>query len=112
LLARAGAGRLSFDRTHEATFAAEVDNVRAALEWAAGPDGDRALGLTLAAEPSFVWLANASQAEGLRRVRAFEPDVTAATPAAQAARFWLTFANMGVFSADGDCFAAAARAAD
>ena len=112
LLVRAGADHLSFDRTHDATFAAEVDNVRAALEWAAGPDGDRALGLTLAAESSIVWLAHASQAEGLRRVRAFVPDVTAATPDALAARFWLTFANMGVFSADGDCFAAAARAAD
>ena len=112
LLTRAAAGRLSFDRTHEATFPAEIDNVRAALEWAAGPDGDRALGLTLAAESSPIWLGSASQAEGLRRVRAFVPDVTAATPDAQAARFWLTFANMGIFSADGDCFAAAARAAD
>ena len=111
-LQRMGAGRLSFDRANDAVFAAEVDNVRAALEWATGPDGDRELGVTLAAESSFVWLSNANQAEGLRRVRRFVPDVTPATPAPLAARFWLTVATLGVFSADGECFAAAARAAD
>jgi hypothetical protein len=112
LLQRLGAGRLSFDRANTAIFALEVDNVRAALEWATGPDGDRALGVMLAAESSFVWLSDASQAEGLRRVRAFEPDVTEATPPALAARYWLTVAALGVFSDDGACFDAAARAAD
>ncbi len=112
LLQRLGAGHLSFDRAHAAIYAVEVDNVRAALEWATGPDGDRALGAMLAAESSFVWLSNASQAEGLRRVRAFEPDVTDSTPPALAARYWLTVATLGVFSDDGACFAAAARAAD
>jgi len=112
LLQRMAAGHLSLDRAHDAVFAAEIDNVRAALEWAAGPDGDRALGLTLAAESNTVWLSNAGQAEGLRRVRAFEPDVTEATPAALAARYWLTVATLGVFSIDRDCFEAAARAGD
>jgi tetratricopeptide (TPR) repeat protein len=112
LLQRLGAGRLSFDRANDAIFAVEVDNVRAALEWATGPDGDRALGVTLAAESSFVWLSNASQAEGLRRVRAFEPDVTDTTPPALAARYWLTVATLGVISTDRDCFEAAARAAE
>ena len=112
LLERLGAGRLSFDRAHEAIFAVEVDNVRVALEWATGPDGDRALGVRLAAESSFVWLSSVSQAEGLRRVRAVEPDVTDALPPALAARYWLTVATLGVFSDDGACFAAAARAAD
>ena len=112
LLQRLGMGQLSFDRTQAAAFAVEVDNLRAALEWATGPDGDRALGLTLAAESNTVWLSNAGQAEGLRRVRAFEPDVTDATPAALVARFWLTVATLGVFSTDRDCFEAAARAAD
>jgi predicted ATPase/DNA-binding winged helix-turn-helix (wHTH) protein len=112
LLQRLGAGHLSFSRTHDAVYAVEVDNVRAALEWAAGPDGDRALGVMLAAESNFVWLSNVSQAEGLRRVRAFEPDVTEATSAALAARYWLTVATLGLFSIDRDCFEAAARAAD
>jgi len=112
LLQHLGAGHLSFNRAHDAIYAVEVDNVRAALEWAAGTDGDRALGMTLAAESNTVWLSNAGQAEGLRRVREFEPDVTDATPPALAARYWLTVATLGVFSTDRDCFEAAARAAD
>ncbi|MFO1315103.1 MAG: winged helix-turn-helix domain-containing protein [Burkholderiales bacterium] len=112
LLTRLSEGRLSFDRTRDAAFAVEIDNVRAALAWATGPDGDRALGLSLAAHSNAVWLAIAGQAEGLRRVRAFEPDAIAAAPPELAARFWLTVATLGVFSADADCFAAATRAAD
>jgi len=112
LLQRTGAGLLSFDRAHDADFAAEIDNVRAALDWSAGPEGDRALGVTLAAESSQVWMSSAGQAEGLRRVRVFVSDVTAVTPVALAARFWLTVATMGVFSSDRECFEAAARAAD
>jgi tetratricopeptide (TPR) repeat protein len=68
--------------------------------------------MTLAAESNSVWLSNAGQAEGLRRVLAHVPDVTDATPAALAARYWLTVATLGVFSTDRDCFEAAARAAD
>jgi len=112
LLQRLAAGQLWVDRAYHGAFAAEIDNVRAALDWAAGEHGDRALGVMLAAESSAVWLGTSGQAEGLQRARAFRPDVTDATPGALAARYWLTEAELGVFSTDRDCFEAAARAAD
>lgn len=112
LLQRLGAGRLRIDRAHVEAFGAEIDNLRAALDWAMGPDGDRALALGLAAESDHVWFWHAAQAEGLERLQQVMVAIDATTSPTVAARFWLTYANLGVFSTRLDCFEAAGRAAE
>jgi predicted ATPase/DNA-binding winged helix-turn-helix (wHTH) protein len=104
--------RWRVDPVLRAGIAAELDNVRAALDWASGVDGDRAIAVGLLAESVDVWFVQAGQAEALdyaRRIRSWVDD---AQPARVAARFWLAYAELGVFSARGDCFDAAREATD
>ncbi len=112
LLQRLGAGHLRIDRVHVQAFDAEIDNLRAALDWAIGPDGDRSLALGLAAESDHVWFTRAAQAEGLERLGQVMTSFGDDTSPTVAARFWLTYANLGVFSTRLDCFEAAGRAAE
>lgn len=111
-LQRLGRGRWLVDRHDRQQFAAEVDNLRAALAWASEADGDRALAVALAAESGYVWYSAVAQAEGLPRVRATVPLLADTTPPDVAARFWLTHAELGVYSTNVDCFEAAGRAAE
>jgi predicted ATPase/DNA-binding winged helix-turn-helix (wHTH) protein len=69
--------------------APEIHNVRAALAWAIGPRGDRALAVELAAAADFIWYVVGQNDEGATLFRALEPWVDASTPPAVAARFWL-----------------------
>lgn len=68
----------------------DLDNLRAAATWAAGPSGDRAIAVELAGEADFLWYVLGLNAEGLDLWRAAEPWIDAATPPRAAARFWLT----------------------
>ncbi len=111
-LRRMGHGRWRVDHENRQAFAAEIDNLRAALDWANGSDGDPGLAVALTADSLHVWFANAGQAEGLQRVHAALPLLTDATPRDVAAQFWLTYAHLGVFSTSLECFEAAQRAAD
>jgi predicted ATPase/DNA-binding winged helix-turn-helix (wHTH) protein len=107
------------DRTASAWFsdrlpelAAELDNVRAALDWSLGESGDPAIAVELGARAAHVWRATVNMAEGLgraaRAVRHLGPD----TAPSSAARLWLAYAASGLFSSNPDCFDAAQRAAD
>jgi predicted ATPase/DNA-binding winged helix-turn-helix (wHTH) protein len=48
-----------FDQDQAGTTAADVDNVRAALNWAFGPSGDLAVGIDLAAYSASLWYGKA-----------------------------------------------------
>jgi predicted ATPase/DNA-binding winged helix-turn-helix (wHTH) protein len=50
-----------------ATYAPEIDNVRTALDWALGGDGDRSLGLELTAVSAILWYLMSLQEEGRAR---------------------------------------------
>lgn len=111
-LRQLGRDRWRVDPENRGAYGAEIDNLRAALGWAEGRQGDAGLAVALAAESVHVWFANAGQGEGLLRVRAVQPLLSAATPPPVAARYWLTYATLGVFSTSRECFEAAQRAAD
>jgi predicted ATPase/DNA-binding winged helix-turn-helix (wHTH) protein len=75
----------------------DTDNLRGAMRWASGPDGDRRIAIALVgaagASPSF--LRNAGlQWEGWHWCNALRPWVDASFPAPEAARFWLACAEL------------------
>jgi len=92
-------------------LAVELDNVRAAVEWALGDHGDAALAVALVAHAFPVWRVSVSQAEGLRLAKSTASRLDDSMPTPVRARFWLTYAALGMFSAWADCFEAATRAA-
>jgi len=87
---------------------AELDNMRAALEWADARDP--ALAVALAGVSYSVWWSSSYLAEGLARSLALRRHVDDSVPAAAAARFWLTIAKLGVYSTRPESRAAAVRA--
>lgn len=95
-----------------ARIARELDNVRAALSWSAGDDGDRGLAIDLHATSMELWRSVVLTWEGLDRCRTVAPWVDDRIPKANAARFWLTVAWLGMLSERTECFDAAARAAE
>jgi predicted ATPase/DNA-binding winged helix-turn-helix (wHTH) protein len=97
------------DRIPELAF--ELDNVRTAVEWALGDHGDPALAVALVAHAFPVWRTSVSQAEGLRLAKAAVSRLDDSTPTPTRARFWLTYAALGMFSGRADCFEAAGQAA-
>lgn len=86
-----------YDTTPERSWLAqaepELENWRAALEWALSERGDVPLGQRLAGALHWVW-DNFAQAEGRRQVRAALEAVDAATPAAVIARLYLVEAYL------------------
>jgi len=87
----------------------ELDNLRAALEWA-DTAADARLAVALAGVSYVVWWSCSHLAEGLERCLALRQHVTA-VPATVAARFWLTIAKLGVYSIQRESYEAAVRAA-
>lgn len=92
-------------------LAVELDNVRTAIEWALSDQGDLALAVALVAHAFPVWRVSVSQAEGLRLAKAAVSRLDDSTPPPVRARFWLTYAALGMFSGRADCFEAAEQAA-
>jgi len=88
----------------------ELDNLRAALEWtnsaAEGP-----LAIALAGVSYSVWWSSSHMAEGLERCLAMRSYIDARVPTDAAARFWLTVAELGVYSTRRESYDAAVRAA-
>lgn len=76
-------------------LAPDLDNLRAALRWAAGTQADRGLAIALAAHGDFLWGEIDPYGEGLDHCLAVARHVDAETPAPVAARFWLAFAHLG-----------------
>lgn len=77
------------DTDWRATYLPERDNIRAALNWALGSNGDRALGILLAGGSGPIWTELSLYGEGHRRLEGAVALVDADTPAADEARLWL-----------------------
>jgi predicted ATPase/DNA-binding winged helix-turn-helix (wHTH) protein len=90
--------------------AAELDNLRAALEWT-DTHGEGALAVALAGVSYTVWGSSFHLAEGLARCLALRRYVDAQMPPEVAARYWLTIAQLGVYSTRRESYEAARRAA-
>lgn len=95
-----------------ATYAPELDNVRAALQWAFGRDGDTALGIALACGSGPMWMEVALAGEGRQRLQDALQAAGAQTPPAQIAQLWLW---LGMLEGEGlpdQALATLARALD
>ncbi len=75
----------------------QLDNSRAALRWAFGPDGDAALGQRLATALRPTWFALAPS-EGRRWIQVALRSLDGATPSAIAAKLALSEAHLAVLS--------------
>jgi len=92
--------------------AAELDNLRAALSWAATDRASEELRVALIANSVVVWYSVSLLQEGMEHALAVRPLVREALPRAVRARYWLTVARLGVYSTRRESFDAARRAAD
>jgi predicted ATPase/DNA-binding winged helix-turn-helix (wHTH) protein len=78
---------------------AELDNLRGAIHWASGPDGDlrTAIALVGASGAGRGFLTRAGlQWEGWQWCKALKPRIDASIPTADAARFWAACAEQGI----------------
>ncbi len=89
---------------------AELDNLRAALEWA-DTAGEGPLAIALASVSYSVWWSSFHLAEGLARCLALRQHVDAGVSTTAAARFWLTITELGLYSIRRESYDAALRAA-
>ncbi|HTI45039.1 MAG TPA: winged helix-turn-helix domain-containing protein [Casimicrobiaceae bacterium] len=88
----------------------ELDNMRAALEWAQSAR-DGPLAIALAGVSYSVWWSSFHLAEGLGRCLALRRFIDDGVSKADAARFWLTIAEIGVYSIRRESYEAGVRAA-
>jgi len=77
------------DASWRATYLPERDNVRAALGWALGVGGDRAIGIALAGSSGPIWTELSLYGEGHRRLEAASAHIGGDTPPSDEARLWL-----------------------
>jgi predicted ATPase/DNA-binding winged helix-turn-helix (wHTH) protein len=82
------------DTVWHTTYPPELDNVRAALEWASGEGGDPVLGVSLAGSSRALWTQLALFDEGMRRVQAAIGQIGPQTPVAEQARLWFALASL------------------
>ena len=90
---------------------AELDNLRAALEWAESPTGDRTLGYKLVANGARLWRIHELRNEGIDRAQRLLPLPPDLSPEIEAG-FNLALASLGELGARSECFAASLRAAE
>ena len=77
----------------------DLDNVRAALDWAAGAAGDRQLHIALAGAIAWIWVSAGLRPEGLRRTQLAMDNIDSATPPQWEARLrgsWSLMAHPAV----------------
>ena len=77
------------------TYEPELENLRAALEWSFGPDGDSALGVTLFAFTGQYWIQVSLQGEFRRWLKLAVAKVSDQLPPRVAGRIWLSHAQAG-----------------
>ncbi len=92
--------------------AAELDNLRAALSWVASADGEGERALALAGNSLRVWIATVQLREGMDRCLALRDRIDTTVAPAVSARFWLTVAQLGLYSTRREAYDAATLAAD
>jgi predicted ATPase len=78
-------------------IAPDLDNARAALSWACGADGDRAIAIDLLGSTHFMWSGAGCTAEASSWFRIIEPFVDDSVNPDRAARFWLSLADLRMF---------------
>jgi tetratricopeptide (TPR) repeat protein len=89
----------STDLEWRLAYLPDRDNLRTAIDWALGPDGDMALGIALSAGAVRLWRHMSLVSEGRQRLEVVLPHVTTQTPALHAARIW---EGIGQMWSDGD----------
>ena len=70
------------------THAPEIDNIRVALDWAFGPDGDPGLGIELASASYLLWYLMSLVQEGRARLERATGALSPKTPKALEAKLW------------------------
>lgn len=80
------------DEVWDATYCNDLDNLRAALDWAFSDAGDAALGVALSGASYEAWISCEQRAEGYRRMELAVARIDAATDAAHRARLWFALA--------------------
>ena len=101
--------RMSDADWHDA-YLPELDNVRAALDWALGAGGEPAIGIALAGASGAVWLELALRSEGRQRLDAAIARVGPQTSVADQARLWLALGLLWSTAAPAQAVAALERA--
>ena len=89
-----------------ASYLPELDNVRAALEWALGTGGDAAIGVALAGASWRLWSTLSLLEEGRRRLEAAAGKIDGRTPLPDRARLWLALGTLRGVSLPVDAAAA------
>lgn len=92
-------------------FGAELDNLRAALDWAESAAGDRALACALIGSSRCIWLVHEMFNEGINRALRLLPLPAGVTPEVEA-RFNLLLGSLGYIGMRRECFTASLRAAE
>jgi predicted ATPase len=100
------------DADFRARYAPEIDNVRLAVDWAFGPDGDVETGQALLGDSRSLWGALSLASEASRRIDAALALVSPATPPPVEARLALAFAFIATNNAPERSLAAVKRAID
>ena len=90
----------------------ELDNLRAALDWAFSTDGDSAIGIHLAGASAALWPVLSIQREGSRWLEAAADRIVVQTPASDQARLWLWLGLLRAMEAPARSLEAFERAAD
>ena len=77
------------DSDWHALYFPERDNVRVALDWALGVDGDPIIGIALAGASAALWAELSLPVEGRQRIEAAIAQVNSHTSKSDQARLWL-----------------------
>lgn len=100
------------DADWRAKYVPECDNIRAALDWALGTDGDPAIAIALAGASGAVWTQPILHGEGRQRLEAAIARVEAHTPDSDQARLWLWLGLLWAMAAPAQAVPALERAID
>ena len=103
--------RLPLDPRDEEVLRPELDNVRAALDWAARGEDDE-LAVALAGVSWIVWAYADANREGWERCVALRERVRPALPTRTAAQFWSAITALGIVAAKRETMEAAQREVD
>ena len=95
-----------------ATYLPEVDNVRAALDWAFGTGGDSTIGIGLSGASGELWVMLFLRREGPQRLEAALARVGSQTPESDHARLWRWLGELWCVEAPAQAVAAFERAVD
>jgi predicted ATPase/DNA-binding winged helix-turn-helix (wHTH) protein len=95
-----------------AKYAPDLDNLRAALDWASGANGNRALFIELTALSTWIWHDAGGRPEGMRRVRMAFDRIDDRTPADVEARLCLEWMPLASPATGEEELARARRAVD